>query len=256
MIKSDPAQFYLDGSYEGINPSWDTADSAWKAALVAKMLARHGLLPNSIAEIGCGAGGVLATLSTGMPQTSFHGWDIAPGAARFWSAHKGIQFTCGDFLVSNVSRYDVLLLLDVIEHVANPHEFLSRLAPFGTNVVLHIPLDLSAASVLRETPLLRQRRQVGHIHYFTRNLALELLHECGYEIVDATFSGAHKRRQASLGGKLAALVRRAVFAFGREAGVRLLGGDTLVVLARPVPAAVADAPAAKSDQQGQTTGGR
>jgi SAM-dependent methyltransferase len=233
MIRSDPARFYLDGDYARLNPSWDTEDSAWKASLVADLLARHSLQPATLAEVGCGAGAVLAALQARLPQTALHGWDIAPGAARFWNAHCGIRFTQGDFLTQRSGRFDVLLLLDVIEHVANPHDFLSRLAPHGNHVVLHIPLDLSVSSVLRETPLLQQRRGVGHIHYFTRMLALELLRECSYDIVEASFAGAHLRPRTSLGGKLASFVRRAVFAFGREAGVRLLGGDTLLVLARP-----------------------
>jgi hypothetical protein len=233
MIRSDPARFYLDGEYAERNPSWDTEDSAWKAGLVADLLARHGLQPRTLAEIGCGAGAVLAALRPRLPGTELHGWDIAPGAARFWSAHAGIRFTQGDFLAQPQVPFDVLLLLDVIEHVANPHDFLSRLVSCGRCVVLHIPLDLSVASVWRETPLLAQRRGVGHIHYFTRNLALELLRECGYDIVEASFSGAHLRPRPTLSGKFAGAVRRAVFALGRQHGVRLLGGDTLLVLARP-----------------------
>jgi SAM-dependent methyltransferase len=232
MIHADPARFYLDGEYASLNPSWDTEDSLWKADLVADLLVRHRLQPRTLAEIGCGAGAVLAALQPRMPSTELHGWDIAPDAARFWQAHAGIRFTQGDFLAQPAGPFDVLLLLDVIEHVANPHDFASRLAPHGTHVVFHFPLDLSVASVLRETPLLQQRRGVGHIHYFTRNLALELLRECGYDIVEASFSGAHLRPRSSLRGKLASLVRRSVFAFGRETGVRLLGGDTLLVLAR------------------------
>lgn len=233
MIHDDPASFYLDGAYEKLNPSWDTEDSAWKAGLVATLLARHGLQPQTVVEIGCGAGAVLAALRAQLPTAQLQGWDIAPGAARFWDAHGGITFTCGDFIAQAEGRFDLLLLLDVIEHVANPHDFLSRLRRHASHLVLHIPLDLSAASVLRETPLVKQRRGVGHIHYFTRGLALELLAECGYDVLEASYSGAHLRHRAGLGGQLAGLARRLVFALGRDTGVRLLGGDTLLVLARP-----------------------
>lgn len=234
MIDGDPARFYLDGAYEQLNPSWDTDDSVWKAGLVAAMLARHGLQPATVTEVGCGAGAVLATLHTLLPQAQLQGWDIAPGAERFWPAHHGVAFTRGDFLAEARPAADLVLLLDVIEHVANPHDFLTRLQPFGRHLLLHIPLDLSVASVWRETPLLAQRRGVGHIHYFTRGLALELLAECGYEVIEASYSGAHLRPRATWGGRLASLARRAVFALGRDAGVRLLGGDTLLVLAKPL----------------------
>lgn len=232
MIQGDPANFYLDGQYEQLNPTWDVKDSQWKAAMVSGVLERNRLQPATIAEVGCGAGEVLALLAQRWPQTQCHGWDIAPGAARFWHAHRGVEFTQGDFLAAPTSVFDVVLLLDVIEHVANPHDFLNRLRPWARHLVLHIPLDLSVASVLRETPLLSQRRGVGHIHYFTRGLALDLLAECGYEVVECTYSGAHLRPRTGF-GRLASLARRIVFGLSRDIGVRLLGGDTLVVLARP-----------------------
>jgi SAM-dependent methyltransferase len=233
MIENDPARFYTDGAYERLNPSWDTADSAWKAALILALLKRRNMKPQTVLEVGCGSGAVLASLKTALPTVQLSGWDIAAGVERFWVQYPGITFSRGDLLDTVPSAVDLLLLLDVIEHVANPHDFLSRLRPHGQRLLMHIPLDLSVASVLRETPLLQQRRGVGHIHYFTRGLALDLLAECGYEVLDVSFTGAHTRASHSWGGRLASLARRSVFALNRPVGVRLLGGDTLLVLARP-----------------------
>jgi len=233
MHASDPARFYIDGGYARQNPDWDRADAQWKADQVVRLLAAGKLAPRSVLEVGCGSGAVLGALRAALPKADLEGWDIAPDASRFWPQQPDVVFTQGDILEAPASRHEVLLLLDVIEHVANPHDFLLRLAARAEHVVLHIPLDLSAASVLRETPLLGQRHQVGHIHYFTRGLALELLRECGYEVLQARFTGAHLRRRHSAAGRAASLVRRATFALlGRETGVRLLGGDTLIVLAR------------------------
>lgn len=233
MIDSDPARFYLDGSYERLNPTWDTEDSGWKARQVFDMLSRLRMTPSTITEVGCGSGAVLAALRPLLPGARFHGWDIAAGVERFWSQYRDITFTRGDITKTTPARADLMLLLDVVEHVANPHEFLSDLRPHASALLLHIPLDLSAASVLRESPLLNQRRCVGHIHYFTKGLALELLNECGYEIVDVTYTGAYRRQRSSMSGRLASVARRVVFAVNQDAGVRLLGGDTLLVLAKP-----------------------
>jgi hypothetical protein len=52
---------------------------------------------------------------------------------------------------------EVLMMLDVIEHLADPHDFLSKLHGKAKYYVFHIPLDLSAVSVFRETPLLYVR---------------------------------------------------------------------------------------------------
>lgn len=229
-------QRYLTEEYIEHNPSWDQEDSPWKAELVQQALERRGLRPGSIVEVGCGAGRVLAALRESFPKTDLQGFDIAPAAAQFWSesSTKGIQFTLGDFLSSREQIYDVVLLLDVIEHLSNPFEFLVQVRPRGRHFVFHFPLDLSALSVLRERPLLHARAKVGHLHYFTKSLALALLDECGYDVIEARFSGAaFNAPQRSWKSRLMGVFRRVIYAFHHDVAVRLLGGETLIVLARP-----------------------
>lgn len=236
MHDSDPvSQRYLSDSYAECNPTWDSEDSPWKARQVVRMLGRHGIAPRRLVEVGCGAGGVLAALRPAFPDAEIHGYDIAPGAARLWPTHAAqrIQFHTGDFLQSDVPPFDALLLLDVLEHLANPFEFLATLRGRAEHFVFHIPLDLSVLSVLRETPLLHVRDKVGHIHYFTKGLALALLKDCRYQAIDWFYTGA------SLSGprpgwktRLAGLPRRLAYAVHKDLGVRLLGGETLMVLAR------------------------
>jgi SAM-dependent methyltransferase len=232
----DPVQArYLGADYAMQNPSWDCGDSPWKANLIRGTLERKGIQPGSIVDVGCGGGGVLAALRVSFPEARLCGFDIAPAAARLWDAHtgSGIQFTLGDFL-STSEHHDVVLLLDVIEHLANPFEFLVKVRPRGNHFVFHLPLDLSVLSVLRETPLLFVRKKVGHVHYFTRSLALALLEECGYEVLEARYTGAaFTAPQRSWKTRLAGAVRRAAYALHHDVAARLLGGETLIVLAAP-----------------------
>ena len=229
------SQRYLDGSYAESNPTWDSEDSPWKAGQVVRLLHRNRLAPQRLVEVGCGAGGVLATLRSAFPDTELHGFDIAPDAARLWPVHAAqhIHFNTGDFLQSVTPHFETLLLLDVLEHLANPFDFLVSLRGRADYFVFHIPLDLSVFSVLRETPLLYVRDKVGHIHYFTKGLALTLLKECGYQVIDWFYTGA------SLNGprpgwktRLAGWPRRLAYFVNKDLGVRLLGGETLMVLAR------------------------
>ena len=227
---------YLNGDYAAKNPTWDSADAPWKVRLIAELMRSQGLAPASVAEIGCGAGGVLAGLRSHLPDASLHGFDIAPDAARFWPQHAAarIEFTTGDFLQLDRRGYDVILLLDVLEHLTDPHGFLTAVRDRAAHFVFHFPLDLSAASVMRESPLLESRELVGHIHYFTKGLALALLRECGFAIAHWQYTGAaYASPQRTLKTRLAAVPRKVACAFNRDWGVRLLGGETLLVLARP-----------------------
>lgn len=228
-------QRYLSDDYVEKNPTWDMEDSQWKADRVSALLNDAGIQPGKVCEVGCGAGRILAALADTYPQASFVGYDIAPAAARFW-AHvdtSRIELNVGDFFAMDKDHYDVILLLDVLEHVADPHAFLNGLRGRSDYIVVHFPLDLSALSVLRESPLLQVRRKVGHLHYFTKNLALELMEECGFDVIDHRFTGAaFSAPQANLKTRLAQIPRRLLAVVSRDLGARLFGGETLMVLAK------------------------
>jgi SAM-dependent methyltransferase len=229
------SQKYISNDYVRRNPSWDIEDSPWKAKRVIDILAAAGCKPNSICEVGCGAGGVLAELRRFFPDAELFGYDIAPDTAKFWSRHDSanIHFEVGDFFELNQKHFDVLLMLDVMEHLQDLFDFLKRLIDYARFFVFHIPLDLSAVNVLRERPLIRSRLKAGHIHYFTKGLALSLLEECGYEVLDWRYTGAaFTSPKHTWKTRLASLPRGLAYSLNKDWGVRLLGGETLMVLAR------------------------
>lgn len=229
---------YQDGTYLQDNPDWHRQDAPWKAGLIQRILSDFNINPSSACEVGCGSGDVLVHLSLACPHTKFHGFDISPQAEAFWSRHDArtseeIIFRRGDFHAINTSKHDVLLMLDVFEHVRDPFTFLEKTRPHASYFVFHIPLDISASSVLRVHPLLTARRRLGHLHYYTKDLALEILRDCGYEIMEWRYTGASLNSpNRSWKTRLASLPRRLAYAVNKDFGVRLLGGETLLVLAR------------------------
>jgi SAM-dependent methyltransferase len=224
---------YLDGTYLADNPEWDRADAAWKAAQVRAILNANRITPRSICDIGCGSGDVLANLRDAFPLASLAGFDISPQLEPFWRHHSGINFTCGNFHSLNTTRFDVLMMLDVFEHVRDPFSFLENSRSHAEYFVFHIPLDLSALSVARGGPLMRQRRGVGHLHFYTRELALETLTDCGYTVIDWRYTRAAETvtTHRKLKTRLANLPRRLLRAIDADFSARCLGGETLVVLA-------------------------
>lgn len=231
---------YLSADYIAHNPSWDVEDSPWKAGKVRELLGANRIVPQSVVDVGCGAGNVLVQLKGAYPAARMTGYDIAPDAERFWGSPRslGINLVTGNFLDSDMPVQDVLLLLDVVEHLQDPFDFLARLKGRAGHYVFHFPLDLSAISVLRESPLLLVRNKVGHVHYYTRGLALALLAECGYRVIEARFTGAAFNAPGrSWKTSLAQIPRRVAFAINHDWGARLFGGETLMVLAVAADAA-------------------
>ncbi|MDQ3431419.1 MAG: class I SAM-dependent methyltransferase, partial [Actinomycetota bacterium] len=82
-------ELYGSGEYLRRNPDWHESDAKWKARKVETMLSRHGLVPRSVCDIGCGTGGVLSALAEAPPpRTELVGFEISADALRHVSAER------------------------------------------------------------------------------------------------------------------------------------------------------------------------
>lgn len=228
---------YSTGEYLEKNPAWHAADSPWKAGQILKMLQKHGLRPAAICETGCGAGEILNYLHAELHEANFWGYEISPQAFEICSAKskKRLQFLLGDLLKTD-EHFDLLLCIDVFEHVPNYLSFLEQLRGHADQFIFHIPLDLSLLSILRPARLERVRYGVGHLHTFTYESALSVLKDTGYEILDSFFTAGGMeltKNQRRVRTMLANLPRRLIGGFSQKISARLLGGYSLLVLAKP-----------------------
>jgi SAM-dependent methyltransferase len=226
---------YTTGEYLSNNPTWHAEDSVWKAERIHALLHEHGISGSSVVEIGCGAGEILVHLAQLRGAgCSYTGFDVSPQAFALASPKSSSQlkFVQGDFFASE-GQYDVALVIDVLEHLEDYFSFLRKLKPRADYKVFHIPLDLSAQTVLRETPLLEGRTSVGHIHYFTKGIALRMLEETGHEILGWRFTqGAVELPRTHWKTRMARPLRRWMFRMAPELAARSLSGFSLLVLAR------------------------
>ncbi|SRR5258705_108549 len=226
---------YADGDYARQNPTWHSEDSPWKANQIVQLIDQNKLSLRTICEVGCGAGEVLRQLQLSLsPECEFWGYELSPDAFELCrgKANARLHFKLADVVTEQVS-FDLLLLIDVVEHVPDYIGFLRAVRGKGRYKVIHIPLDISVQSVLRAAPILKSRTEVGHLHYFTKETALGTLKDCGYEILDWFFTaGTVDLPAQSLKSWAAKLPRKVMFALHRELAVRLLGGFSLLVLAR------------------------
>jgi hypothetical protein len=226
---------YTDGTYLRNNPDWHVDDSPWKAKHVATMLERHGIVPQTVCEIGCGAGEILRSLSTHLePSAKFFGYEISPNAYRICSqkANEKFTFRLADLLDDGAAHFDLVMAMDVFEHVEDYFGFLRKLRTKGQYKIFHIPLDMSAQEVLRGKPM-SARKSVGHIHYFSKDTALATLEDCGYTVIDHFYTSG-RTDLGGLGWKshLMKIPRQALYRMNPDAAARVLGGYSLLVLAR------------------------
>ena len=214
---------------------WHVEESPWKAKQVLRMLAQNHLEPHSICEVGCGAGEILRQLQEQLDETSeFWGYDISPQAYEFAKerANERLHFKLADITQEQDTSFEVILVMDVVEHLEDYFSFLRALKPKAEYKILHIPLDLSVQTILRRNGLLHVRESYGHIHYFTKDLVLQMLKEMHYEVLDYFYTASSIEIPSDMfARKLLKIPRKLSFAVHPDLAARVLGGFRLLVLA-------------------------
>ncbi|MGA9666658.1 MAG: class I SAM-dependent methyltransferase [Gallionella sp.] len=225
---------YNEGTYLKHNANWHREDSPYKANLVAGQLG--GMQARSVIEVGCGAGEVISILSERFPDIQFAGYDVSRDAAGFWAGKESanLKYSCSDLLDSD-KQANVVLCLDVFEHVEDYMGFLKRLSSHGAYFIFNVPMDMCVMKLL-SGGLRYAREEVGHLHYFNEWSAKAALSDCGYRIETASLSAAFlKVPPRNLRQILAAVPRIfAHFLLGRHLACKLLGGYGLIIKAKAV----------------------
>ena len=229
-------EMYKSNEYLKNNPTWHIEDSPWKAKQILKIMGKNNLKPNSICEIGCGAGEILHQLFLQMNNNiTFVGYEISPDAFKLCSQRKSnrLDYKLADLFEDISAYYDIIMAIDVMEHIEDYFSFLRNLKKKGAYKILHIPLDMSVQTVLRMSPIINSRKKVGHIHSFAKETALETLKDTGYEIIDCFYTpGALELPGKSIKSRLLKLPRKIGYKINQNLTVRILGGYSLMVLAK------------------------
>lgn len=227
---------YLDGTYLKNNPDWGVKDSAWKANIIYKLLRKNNLNPKTIIEVGCGAGEILHQLSNYLHDSTFTGYDISPQAIEIAKGKesKNVHFRNDDILNVNNEKAEVLLAIDVIEHVADYYSFLKTIKPKADHFVFHIPLDLSSRTILKPHVLLQQRKAVGHIHYFSKEMVLWALTDKNYRVIDWEYTKPIIDTEPAKGlkRKIKKGLRNFSFNINKDLSAKLWGGYSMLILAK------------------------
>jgi cyclopropane fatty-acyl-phospholipid synthase-like methyltransferase len=226
---------YEEGEYLKNNPDWHVADSPWKADFIHSILNKNKIQANSICEVGCGAGEILVQLSKKMPTTKYSGYEFSPQAFAESKkrAAQNISYYNEDVFSDKENHFDVVMAIDVFEHVEDYFGFLTKMKGKGTYKIYHIPLDLSVNSMMRPSSILHAREKVGHIHFFSKEIAFSSLADTGHEIIDWCFTARSLDLKAeTLKTRLAKLPRKIAYLISPKLAARYLGGFSLLVLTK------------------------
>ena len=226
-------EIYQDGSYLDNNPTWDIEDSPWKVLQINKLLEKNDINPTTIGEVGCGAGEIIKQLWISFDcKADSKGFEISKQAYEICKkkAKDNLSYHLEDITKTD-EFFDLLLVIDVFEHVDDYIGFLRKLHKCAKYKVFHIPLDMSVQSVFRVSPILNARAKVGHLHYFNKETALMSLEYAGYKIIDSFFTaGGIETFRPGFGRKALFLPRKLAYYLNQDLAARIFGGFSLMVL--------------------------
>lgn len=230
-----PNKIYVDGSYANRNPQYHVEDSPWKAQQILKMLDRNNLVLGTICEIGCGAGEILHQLQLNLPNNvNFYGYDISPQAYALckYRENTRLHFFNEELPDNSIHNIDLLLCMDVVEHIEDYLGFLRKLRNKANYKIFHLPIDMTVQMVLRNKPIIRVREVVGHLHYFSKDTALLSLKDAGYKILDWFYTPSGIDRPKGVKMNLARLPRSIFYRISKDLSVRILGGYSILILSK------------------------
>lgn len=111
------------GAHQWVPPHGQVGH-AERTAMVVAMVTEHAGRARSLSDLGCGDGSLLAALA-GLPLKM---WGYDAGRANVAVARgAGLDVAHRDFLTETVLLGDIVVMSEVLEHLADPHGFLAGL---------------------------------------------------------------------------------------------------------------------------------
>jgi SAM-dependent methyltransferase len=153
--------------------------------------------PALVLDIGCGGGATARLIKKKFPGTRVIGIELNPQAADHARAFVD-DVICGNLFDVQMSdrlgnaRVDLVLLLDVLEHLFDPWRALQRIRGWlmpGTRVLASVP-NIRNLATLDDLAAGRWRYaangvlDITHVRFFTKASLRELFEDTGYEIFD------------------------------------------------------------------------
>ena len=162
---------------------WRALGARSKADHIATLLARAGMRPGSLVEIGCGDGALLAELSGRGVAPVLDGFELSPPAAELARA-RGVARTVEVFdgldVPAEDGAYDLAVLSHVLEHVPEPMLLLREAARVAPAVLIEVPLEDNRSA--RRDEKREEAARIGHVQFFDRAAVHALVRVAGLTV--------------------------------------------------------------------------
>lgn len=170
------SHLYARGSHSVIGVGWDAEDRQHFTIPERQVVRREAeTVPGAYFELGVGKG----LLYRWFLERQWSCAGVEPGA---WGRFPGVVSSLDE--LNSSTEFDVLVALDVLEHVSDPIGVLRRLraaARQGARLYCAFPNIESLRARLQRSNW-RMARPLGHVHYFSRGSVRTMMGKAGFEL--------------------------------------------------------------------------
>jgi SAM-dependent methyltransferase len=164
---------------------WRALGARSKADHAVALCARAGLRPQTLVEIGCGDGALLAELDGRGLAPVLDGFELSPPAAalareRTIRGARRIEAYDGEHVPAPDDAYDLAVLSHVLEHVEDPAPLLREAARVAPAVLVEVPLEANRSAA---RPGKREEAaRIGHLQFLDRAAVHGLVRSAGLSV--------------------------------------------------------------------------
>lgn len=228
---------YTNNQYWKNNSDYHEGDAIFKAENSLKLISKININKNSnILDFGCGSGKYLHIISNFL-ECNCVGIDISEEAIS--RANKLYKKENVNFLVKSIDelsneKFDLIILNDVIEHIEDYITFIKKIKKKTTYIYFNIPLEINLISILRNN-FIKSYNDVGHLHFFTKDSALQILRHSGLNIIISKYffySKHNFKKNKTFKSLIIYLLIPLIKIINKNLCVKLLGNASLGVLVK------------------------
>jgi SAM-dependent methyltransferase len=215
------------------------ADVDSKVGAIANILPKDGKI-HSILDVGCGSGKILIQLSQLLGTDKNTGIDISQKIIEVAKSNDPdgiISWLATDVFSPTLSKHDVVLAVDIVEHVQDDHSFLKRISQLGDFVVIKVPIEVNIVNRFIKSlsngiidPCLNTEVRYGHIHHYSVEGFLSLLDGSSLRVIKVAYM--HLPKRSRIFWEILRVIFMPLWLMSRKYYVKCNGGFLVVLLGK------------------------
>ena len=193
---------------------WRELGARGKADHIVELARSASLASESVVEVGCGDGALLAELSARGFGGSLAGFDISATAIEL-ARDRGVadvQVFDGGRLPVGDKAFDLGLLSHVLEHVPEPLPLLAEVGRACKAVIVEVPLERNASGARASKR--EASEEIGHVQSLDREAVHALVGSAGLrvaaDLLDPLPREVHTFFESGVAGQARGLAKAAV----------------------------------------------